>query len=536
MGSESDRTRHAAGGDESAEGEASRGASKGDDGGAPEGDDGGAPEGDDGDAFDDGDGVPTVDPARDDASPAGDEATVLLLMDDGRDRALLAEALGERYRIRTADAPSALDGAFDCCVLDANAFRAAGDAIDARRDRADPAFLPFVLLVSEGPRGQPADSVWERVDDVVELPVGRRALLARVSNLIERRTTSLRLRRTVGELRLKEQAMDEAPVGITLARAADGDDDPLVYLNREFEALTGYGEEMLGEDCRFLQGPDTAEETTAEIRAAIEEERSVDVDVLNYRTNGQKFWNRLQVEPLRDEDGAVTHFVGFQTDITERKIRERRLEVMARVLNHNLRNKMNLIEGYADLLRDDPDEASRQRSLDVITETAADLTGIATAVQTVDETVSASALDASIDFRKELIELRNRIRSRYPDAEVTLSLPGDDPIEVAVVGLTVAVAEAVENAVKHNDAGTPSVEVRVERRPREWIAVEIEDDGPGIPDHETQVLEAGETSLTHADRLGIWLMYWVVAKAGGDFDIDTGEDGTTIRLEVPRHP
>ncbi|WP_424015922.1 PAS domain-containing protein [Halorubrum xinjiangense] len=507
MDSESDRTHHAAGGDESAERDA------------------GDAEGPDAAAF-----------GRD-APESEAQAAVLLLMDDDRDRELLAEALGERYRIETGTDPDALDREFDCCLLDANAFDAAGDALDARRERADPAFLPFVLLVSEGARGRPADGAWERVDDVIELPVGRRALLTRVSNLVERRTTSLRLRQTVADLRLKERAMDEAPVGITIARASDGDDDPLVYLNEEFEALTGYGEEMLGEDCRFLQGPDTGDETTAEIRAALDEERPVSVDILNYRANGQKFWNRITIAPLRDEAGETTHFVGFQMDITERKIRERRLEVMTRVLNHNLRNKMNLITGYADLLRGDADEETRRRSLDVITKTSADLTGIAGAVRTVEETLSVAATDASVDLREELIELRNRIRSRYPDAEVTLSLPeGDDPVDVTVVGLPVAVEEAVENAVKHNDAAAPKVEVRVERPRPGWIAVEIADDGPGIPDHETTVLEAGETSLTHADRLGIWLMYWVVGKAGGEFDVDTDENGTTIRLEVPAHP
>ena len=478
----------------------------------------------------------TADPGGSDAPAASDDATVLLLMAADRDRDLLAEALGERYRIRVDTDPAALDAEFDCCVLDADAFAAAGDALDARRERAEPAFLPFVLLVSEGSRRGPAERAWERVDDVIELPVARRALMARVSNLVERRLTSLRLRRTVADLRLTERAMDEAPVGISLARATEGDDNPLVYLNQEFEALTGYGEERLGEDCRFLQGPETADETTDEIRAGIDEERSVDVDILNYRANGQKFWNRLQIEPLRNEAGETTHFVGFQTDITERKIRERRLEVMARVLNHNLRNKMNLITGYTDLLRDDPDEESRGRSIDIISETATDLTGIADAVQTVDETVSAPPLDSPIDLREDLVEIRNRVSDRYPDAEVTLSLPDDDPIEVTVVGLPVAVAEAVENAVKHNDVTSPSVEVRVDRPSDGWVAIEVEDDGPGIPDHETEVLEAGETSLTHADRLGIWLMYWVVAKAGGEFDVDTGAGGTTIRLEVPARP
>jgi len=475
-------------------------------------------------------------PVARDRDGDGDRATVLLLMNADRDRELLSEALSDRYGVRTADSPGALEGEFDCCLLDAGAFEAAGDAVDSRRDRADPAFLPFVLLVSEGSQAALGGGAWERVDDVIELPVDRRALVTRVSNLVERRRTSLRLRQTVADLRRKEQAMDEAPVGITLARSTDGDDNPIVYHNREFEELTGYGDEMHGEDCRFLQGPDTGEESRAKIRAAIDEERPVNVDILNYRANGQKFWNQLSIAPLRDEDGTVTGYVGFQADITERKIRERRLEVMARVLNHNLRNKMNLIEGYTDLLRNDPDEESRDRSLDVISETAADLAGIASAVRTVDETVSAPGLDAAINLRDELIELRNRTRSRYPDAEVNLSLPDDEPIETTAVGLPVAISEAVENAVKHNDAAAPSVDVRVERRQPEWISIEVADDGPGIPDHETKVLEAGETSLTHADRLGIWLMYWVVAKAGGDFEVNTGEEGTTIRLEVPARP
>ncbi|TKX83675.1 PAS domain-containing sensor histidine kinase, partial [Halorubrum sp. SS5] len=175
----------------------------------------------------------------------GDDATVLLLMDADRDRDLLAEALGDRYRVRAESDPAALDSQFDCCLLDAGAFEAVGDALDARRERADPAFLPFALLVGEDARTQPTERTWERVDDVIELPVGRRALLTRVSNLIERRLTSLRLRRTVADLRLKERAMDEAPVGITLARA-EGDDNPLLYINEGFETLTGYGEERLG--------------------------------------------------------------------------------------------------------------------------------------------------------------------------------------------------------------------------------------------------------------------------------------------------
>ena len=467
--------------------------------------------------------------------PDGD-ARVLLFVERRRDRELLVDALSDRYAVDTPSEMAALDEEFDCCVLDESAFERVRDRIEPRRDRADPAFLPFVLLASGDTGPAATERAWNRVDDVIELPTSRRGLVSRIENLIERRSTSLRLSETVDELRLKEQAMDESPVGITLAEATEGDDTPLVYLNDGFEEMTGYGASRLGEDCRFLQGEDTKEEPRAALREAIAEERPASVDILNYRANGQKFWNQVTISPIRDADGDVTHFVGFQNDITDRKIRERRLEVMTRVLKHNLRNKMNLVEGYANLLRDEIDDESRLDSLEVISETAEDLMGIASAVRTVNETLDETGSNRPVDFAEELVELRNRTQSRYPDATVTLSLPDGDPIHVTVVGLTVAVEEAVENAVKHNDAATPSVHIRVERHPDGWVVVEVTDDGPGIPDHEMQVLEAGETSLTHADRLGIWLIYWVVGKAGGEFDIDTGEDGTTIRLEVPAHP
>lgn len=467
--------------------------------------------------------------------PDGD-ARVLLFVERRRDRELLVDALGGRCAVDAVTEAAALDEEFDCCVLDGVWFERVRERIEPRRERADPAFLPFVLLASGNTSAAAKERAWDRVDDVIELPTSRRGLVSRVENLIKRRSTSVRLSETVDELRLKERAMDESPVGITLAEATDGDDNPLVYLNDGFAEMTGYGEERLGEDCRFLQGEDTDAEPRAAIREAIAEERPVSVDILNYRANGQKFWNQVTISPIRDGEGTVTHYVGFQTDITERKIRERRLEVMTRVLKHNLRNKMNLIEGYADLLRGEISDESQRESLEVISETAEDLMGIAAAVRKINETLDGTESDAPVDLAERLVDLRDRAKRRYPDATVTLSLPDGDPIYVSVVGLTVAIEEAIENAVKHNDAATPSVHVRVERRADGWIAVEVADDGPGIPDHEMRVLEVGETSLTHADRLGIWLMYWVVGRAGGEFDVETGDDGTTVRLEVPANP
>ncbi|WP_318567428.1 PAS domain S-box protein [Salinigranum marinum] len=120
------------------------------------------------------------------------------------------------------------------------------------------------------------------------------------------------------ELFVKNRAMEAAPIGIIVTDPALPDNG-IVYANREFERLTGYAEsEILGENCRFLQGEETAPETVTEMREAIAAEEPVTVELRNYRKDGTPFWNRVWISPLRNADGAVTNFVGFQDDVTER--------------------------------------------------------------------------------------------------------------------------------------------------------------------------------------------------------------------------
>ena len=125
-------------------------------------------------------------------------------------------------------------------------------------------------------------------------------------------------------LTLKTRAMDEAPVGITIADVSQPD-NPMIYVNEEFQQVTGYSEaEVLGRNCRLLQGDETDPEPVREMREAIDAEESVTVEVRNYRKDGTQFWNRVTIAPI-DQNGAVTHYVGFQEDITEHKEYEQML-------------------------------------------------------------------------------------------------------------------------------------------------------------------------------------------------------------------
>ena len=94
-------------------------------------------------------------------------------------------------------------------------------------------------------------------------------------------------------------------------------DNPIVFVNDSFCRLAGYSRaEILGRNCRFLQGPETDPAAVALLRAAVAERRSLAIDILNYRKTGEAFWNRLLIAPVFDEAGRLAYFFASQVDVT----------------------------------------------------------------------------------------------------------------------------------------------------------------------------------------------------------------------------
>ena len=138
------------------------------------------------------------------------------------------------------------------------------------------------------------------------------------------------------QLTLKDRALDVAAEGITIADARLPS-RPLIYANEGFERLTGFAlRDVLGRNCRFLQGPATDPAAVAELRAALAGERECVVEILNYRRDGTPFWNRLSITPVRDADGTVTHYIGIQSDVTARREAEEGLRRAKAALDHDL--------------------------------------------------------------------------------------------------------------------------------------------------------------------------------------------------------
>jgi PAS domain S-box-containing protein len=110
--------------------------------------------------------------------------------------------------------------------------------------------------------------------------------------------------------------LDSCVNGVTLADP-DLEDMPIVYANRAFERMTGYSqEEIVGRNCRFLQGDDRDQEGRGQLREAIENCQPVEVTLRNYRKNGEMFYNRLAIAPLFDSSGKLLYYLGVQYDVT----------------------------------------------------------------------------------------------------------------------------------------------------------------------------------------------------------------------------
>jgi PAS domain S-box-containing protein len=110
--------------------------------------------------------------------------------------------------------------------------------------------------------------------------------------------------------------LDECVNGVTLADP-DLEDCPIIYANKAFEKLSGYGQEdIIGKNCRFLQGKDREQDARYTIKEAMKKYEEVEVTLRNYKKDGTLFHNHLKVTPLLDSKGGVLYYLGLQYDIS----------------------------------------------------------------------------------------------------------------------------------------------------------------------------------------------------------------------------
>jgi len=237
-------------------------------------------------------------------------------------------------------------------------------------------------------------------------------------------------------------------------------------------------------------------------------------------------------------DEAETMFAELVARLLEHELEHRRqqealarqtsmINVLDRVLRHNIRNDTTVIRAMGQLLAEKHEDCQQ---CNTIVEKANDLVGTSETARHLGRLINEGEDRRPIDVASLARDVVADTREEYPEMSLTTELPEELVIETSPA-LETALWELLENAGEH--AGpAPAVRVTVTER-ADGIDIEVSDDGPGIPDSERDVLQTGtETQLVHGSGLGLWSVYWIVTGQEGAIEIET-ERGTTVRLSLP---
>nr|WP_246403829.1 PAS domain-containing sensor histidine kinase [Halobellus ruber] len=230
---------------------------------------------------------------------------------------------------------------------------------------------------------------------------------------------------------------------------------------------------------------------------------------------------------------AVGNTVVLQ-DITAERRREQRLAVLNRVLRHNLRNDLNVVQGYLDIAIGRVDDADLRGMLETAERKTAGVVELGEKARTIESAMGGEAGSvATVAVEPLLEDIRDDLLAET-DAEIGIEVPAELSVRTDASVFAVVLENLIGNGVVHNDADTPVVTVRTVEADPGHVGFEIEDDGPGVPAHELDVLDATEeTALEHGSGLGLWIVKWGVASLGGTVDFEVSEAGTTVRLTLP---
>ncbi|WP_439026369.1 histidine kinase N-terminal 7TM domain-containing protein [Haloarchaeobius sp. DT45] len=249
---------------------------------------------------------------------------------------------------------------------------------------------------------------------------------------------------------------------------------------------------------------------------------------------GRERYFTVEVEPLyRMGDLLIGRLLTLH-DVTDRVLREQRLNVLNRVLRHNVRHETNIILGHGDLIEPTVSDAGAPH-LSAMLDAADQLVDWSDRARYVERALDDVEVERrDIEVGSTIERAAERVQERYPDAAVFTPTRATERV-LAHTTLEWALFELVENGVEHNDEPFPSVAVGVETSGQS-VTITVADTGPGIPPDERRVLESGEeTPLEHGSGLGLWLVNWTVRSAGGYVSFAENDPrGTEVRITLPR--
>ncbi len=238
--------------------------------------------------------------------------------------------------------------------------------------------------------------------------------------------------------------------------------------------------------------------------------------------------------PLTNSTGERVGESIVLRDVTDRRTHEQRLAVLNRVLRHNLRNDLDAIRSFAEVVESEPSSSEATVFGERIEETAMELFELGEMVARAERLLTRDSQTAEpVDLPELVEELQSRLSHQYPDCSLSVTTPRPLLVRTERLLLETALEELLRNACEHNDSDSPTVELALNRTP-DGALVAIKDNGPGIPEQERAVLLAGEeTPLRHGSGIGLWVVYWTITRIGGTVSFSENTPrGSIVTVEL----
>jgi len=330
-------------------------------------------------------------------------------------------------------------------------------------------------------------------------------------------------------------AYESLHVGVAMY---EPDTATVVDANDRLEAITGYSTDELRELSVDEYSANTGSFSAADFRERLRVAADGDSQTFTWRlkrSDGELVWARFDLG-ARTRRNHVYVFAEVR-DVTESYTAGHRETLFRRVLRHNLRNKANVVTGWAEEVEAIADCEAVREAANAIQDAALDISDITDSVREIEQAAAADALDRRYRNAAAAVrEIADEIRSEYPMGRVRIREHEEMWVHVDTA-FGHALTHAIENAIVHSESGDPRVEITVGPSPNTGrVEIRISDENRPIPDDELRALDGlSETSTTaHGSGVGLFVMKWGIESLGGEvrFEHD-GERGNTVAFYLP---